>query len=399
MSLFDTLKDDSQKRFLLIASAIAFLAIGASQAMYGPFYGVFRNTFDLSAARVALTTTLHFAGSTAALLIGGVLVRKYGSIAVISVSAVLLTLGFAAIAIATSFIMVLAGALLVGVGFGGVQFLNFLIARVFVKHRGAALNLLNSLFGIGALLAPLGAAPFVLRNSFRPLFGIAAVFGIAVVVLLALQPHAIGREPAVHRRDSRSLGFLASVLGFLLLYFFYIGAETSLTSWIPTHLAISYADGFSARMTGLFWASLTIGRLVAVPISDRIAPGTLLRIGVLGSLCAVLLAQVEAVAPVAYLLAGFCFGPFFSGGLAWIAERFPDQSSPISALVLAGGGFGAIAFPPLIGSLVDAFSPQLIPLAIAVVTACALATALILGLGHTGSGPGGGSGGGGARED
>ncbi len=382
LSLFETLKNDSRKRFLLIASAIAFLAIGASQAMYGPFYGVFRNTFGLTAARVALTTTLHFGGSTAALLIGGALVRKHGSIAVTSVSAVLLTLGFAAIAVASSFIMVLAGALLVGVGFGGLQFLNFLIARVFVKHRGAALNSLNSLFGIGALLAPLGAAPFVVRNSFRPLFGIAAAFGIAVVVLLALQPHAIGREPAPDRRESRSWGFLASVLGFLLLYFFYVGAETSLTSWIPTHLVISYGDGFSARMTGLFWASLTVGRLVAIPVSDRVHPATLVRFGVLGAVCAVLLAQVETVAPVAYLIAGFCLGPFFSGGLAWIAERFPDQSSPISALVLAGGGFGAIAFPPLIGSLVDAYSAHLIPLAIAVVTACALVTAVILGLGR-----------------
>ncbi|MFW5729577.1 MAG: MFS transporter [Spirochaetota bacterium] len=380
MTLLETLKTDSQKRFLLFASSVAFLALGASQAMYGPFYGVFRSEFGLSASKVALTTMFHFAGGTGALLISAVVVRRLGSIPVAAACSALLTAGLIAVALAPSFAFVLAGASLVGIGFGGLQVLNFLIARIFVAHRAAALNLLNAVFSVGAILAPLAAAPFVTADSYRPLFAMLSVVGVVVFILLLLQPRAIGTDPATPRKLPRTWPVAFAVLGFLLLYFFYVGSETSFTSWIPTHLATAYADGLSARMAGLFWAALTLGRLVAIPVSGRMKSPILVILALSGAFLATVVSRSAGAAPAAYVVVGFFLGPVFPAGLAWIADRFPYNSSSISAFVLAGGGFGAILFPPTIGSLVDAFSPAVIPVSIAAVLLAGVVTAVTIRL-------------------
>ncbi len=380
MTLLETLKTDREKRFLLIAASVAFLAIGAAQAMYGPFYGVFRDEFGLSASTVALTTMFHFAGGTGALLISGVLVRRIGSIPVAAACSALLTLGFIAVSLAPSFGFILAGAFLVGTGFGGLQVLNFLIARIFVAHRAAALNLLNATFSVGAILAPMTAAPFVTADSYRPLFAMVSVLGVVVFILLLLQPRAIGTDTAAPSKLPRTWPVAFAILGFLLLYFFYVGSETSFTNWIPTHLTTAYGEGLSARMAGLFWAALTLGRLVAIPVSERIRSPILVILALSGGLLATVVARSAGAAPAAYLVAGFFLGPIFPAGLAWIAERFPHNSSSISAFVLAGGGFGAIIFPPTIGSLVDAFSPKVIPISIAVVLVAAVVTAVTVRL-------------------
>jgi len=381
VTLLQTLRHSREKRFLLITASVAFLAIGASQAIYGPFYAVFREIFDLSAARVALTTTFHFAGGTASLIVTGFLVRRLGGVRVMIVAAITLTLGFVVISLAPGFPVLLLGALIVGLGFGGLQVLNFMVARIFLEHRGAALNLLNSMFSIGAILAPLAAAPFVLQGSYRPLFVILAVLGLVVIVLVSLQPRRLGYE-AAGRSGGGFAGwpFLLTVVGFTLFYLVYVGAEASFTNWIPTHLSLTHGLGFSAQMAGLFWAALTLGRLLMIPVSDRISPAVLvtMSVGIAGLIS--LAARIPDVAPFAYLLAGFFMGPIFPGGLAWIAQRFPENSTQVSAFVLAGGGFGAVVFPPAIGSMVDAVDPSIIPVAISFVLGAALATALVLRL-------------------
>ena len=378
MTLIQVLKHESRKRYLLLSASVAFVAIGASQAMYGPFYGVLRDVFSLSASRVALTTTFHFMGGTIALLASSAIVRRLGGVALALVAAVMLTLGFVVVAVAPRFVLVLAGALLLGLGFGGLQILNFVITRVFTAHRAAALNLLNAMFGIGAIVAPLSAAPFVTAGLYRPLFWIAAVLSVAVFVLIFWVPREFGREPAAAEAFPRRWGAVLGVMGFLLLYFFYVGSETSFTNWIPTHLTANYGAGLAARMAGFFWAALTLGRLVAIPASERLRPPTLVMITAGGAAVAAITAQFPAVAPYAYLIAGFFLGPIFPAGLAWIADRFPTHSTPISAFVLAGGGFGAVTFPPLIGVFVDAVAPSVIPFAIAAVLGACLLTALVL---------------------
>jgi fucose permease len=155
--------------------------------------------------------------------------------------------------------------------------------------------------------------------------------------------------------------FVMPVLGFIVLYFFYMASEASFGNWIPTHLAPAYGAAPAARFAGLFWLALTAGRLVAAPVSLRISPPQLVSWTLLLGVLASVAASAVAIAPLAYFVAGFFCGPVFPGVLAWIRRRFPGSADEVSSVVLAISGLGSVIAPPIIGTAVDTFGVVAIP--------------------------------------
>ncbi len=63
-----------------------------------------------------------------------------------------------------------------------------------------------------------------------------------------------------------------------LFFVLYVGAEVSFWGWIFTYaVALNLADEtVAAYLTSTFWAALTFGRLVAIPIAIRFRPRTIM---------------------------------------------------------------------------------------------------------------------------
>ncbi|MFW5811498.1 MAG: hypothetical protein ACOCWS_00845 [Alkalispirochaetaceae bacterium] len=57
-------------RYLLAAGALSMFAMGASQALYGPFFSYFGETLGVTPSRLGMLPGLHFAGATAGILAG-----------------------------------------------------------------------------------------------------------------------------------------------------------------------------------------------------------------------------------------------------------------------------------------------------------------------------------------
>lgn len=353
MGFLSSISHSRQKLLLFLSSCLAFIAMGISQSMYGPFYPVFRVQFSLTATAVSTITALHFAGATVAVAMSGILSRRFGAFPVVITSAGLLTLGYLGIAGSPTWTFVLLSTILLGLGFGGLVSLNFLIARVYPTYAASALSLLNALFSVGSMIGPVIASPFVAQSSYTPAFLIGGAVSGVVLLLFLFQPapeEAAARKSIALPRGFRAIGEMSL---FLLLYFFYVGSETSFSNWIPTHLTLSFDAAPAARLTSLFWVALTAGRLLAVPIGAKAKPSRILAASITLALLAAGLAHYLPAAPAAYALAGLAMGPMFPVGLAWIARRFPDNSERVSSFVVAGGGIGGVVFPPVVGAVVD----------------------------------------------
>jgi fucose permease len=80
---------------------------------------------------------------------------------------------------------------------------------------------------------------------------------------------------------------------------------------------------------------------------------------------------------VAYTLAGLALGPVFPTVLAWLAVVAPGSRTS-TAMVFSAGQLGGIFLPVLIGRLVDAGSPAVIPSAVLGVALCCLGAILLL---------------------
>jgi fucose permease len=353
---------DPARTALLVAGGLGFILLGASQALYGPFYGVFRERFGLSAAEVSLVTALHFVGATAAVSASGFLVRRFGALRVVTAAIYILAAGCVGVAAGPRWGLVLVGATVLGTGFGGLVTMNFLVGRVFADAGPAALNALNAMFGVGAVLAPMAAAPFAEAGAHEPVYLATAALAVTLALYFTFTRRIAVEGPAAPPREPiRLRSFVLPVAGFLLLYTFYMASESSFGNWIPTHLAPAYGAAPAARYAGLFWLALTAGRLVAAPVSLRFSPATVVSWTIVLGVAASVAASAVPLAPAAYIVAGFFCGPVFPGGLAWIRQRFPGSADEVSSVVLGLGGIASVLAPPVIGTAVDAFGVGAIP--------------------------------------
>ncbi|MFO8063260.1 MAG: MFS transporter [Spirochaetota bacterium] len=372
---------DPGRTALLVAGGLGFVLLGASQALYGPFYGALQENFALSAAQVSIITTVHFVGATAAMSTSGFLTRRFGALRVVQAATFALALGFLAIAVAPTWALVLTGATILGIGFGGLVTMNFLVARVFGSESPAALNALNAMFGVGAVVAPVAAAPFAAQGARGPVFALGGALAALLGLYFVFTKRIHVEEAPVRLPGSIQIrSYILPVFGFIALYFFYMASEASFGNWIPTHLTPAYGSAPASRFVGLFWLALTAGRLVATPVSLRVAPERVVGWSLVFALAAAVAASAVPIAPIAYVVAGFFCGPVFPGGLAWIRRRFPALADEVSSVVLAVGGIGTVIAPPVIGTAVDIYGVSSIPAAIALLLVCAGATAQALKL-------------------
>jgi fucose permease len=288
----------------------------------------------------------------------------------------LLALGCAGLGLAPLWPLALLAALVLGFGWGAVAYgVNALFATAFGRRSAMMLTLGNAALGAGAIAGPLmvGLTP---GNDYRLAAFASALLALAALPLLLATPvqgAPAGQAPhQAARRDRWLLG------GFVLLFFLYLGVERDVGGWEPTHLvALGHSETAAANWAALFWAAMTVGRLVGAPISLRISSGALMIGGLALAGACLVLAHVGPLAPVAYVLSGVALGPVFAAGFIWLVRTLPSMRGA-GALVLAAANVGGVVFPPLIGRVVGLTSPGAIPTALAMLAGCALLVAVVL---------------------
>ena len=363
---------DPDKRSLLIAGFLALLALGALQAMYGPAFPGLTERFGVGIDVVGVTVVLHFAGSFLTTAASGVLLGNFGYRRVMGSAGACMTVGVLIVGFAPSWTWVLLGALLGGLGFGSLNVsINVLVARVFAPNAAPPLNLLSAMFGVGAVLGPLGVG--MAGSSLRvPFLGLALITAAASILIIRL-PEPVRAEGAGNER----MPWLVAG-GFLLMYFLYVASESGVASWETVHLEPSLGASGAAYMTSVYWGAVTLGRLLATPVSAFVRPRILIMFVTAVALAALLAAHVTALAPYAYAITGLAFAPIFPTGLAWLQRVFPRRSERIVPVVLAAANLGPVLTTGAIGALVAWGGPGLVPSALSGIAALLLLVVFFL---------------------
>lgn len=348
---------DPAARRLLIAAASGLFALGAAQAGYGPAFPALMERFPVGLDRVGEVVVAHFAGALTATFATSLALPRFGYRPVLIGAASVATSGLILVAFAPAWSWLLVGATLAGVGFGLLNTAyNVLVARVFSPDAAPVLNLLSALFGLGAVAVPAAIAAFgTLRAPFL-------VLAVATVISGALA-RGVPVPDALPAGRGRSTPW-AAALGFALLYAVYVGVESSVASWETVHLEGAYGTRTAALLTSAFWAALTIGRLIAIPVAHRIRPRDLVLASSAVSLVLLIATHATPLAPFAYVAVGLTFAPVFPTTLAWIERVFPARSERIVPFALGAAGFGPMIATAAIGRWADAAGPSIVPSAL-----------------------------------
>jgi fucose permease len=160
-----------------------------------------------------------------------------------------------------------------------------------------------------------------------------------------------------------------------LLFFLYVGAETALGTW--AYSLLTESRGVDLTLAGFFagsyWATFTVGRVVAGLFARRAGVNLLVLGGLAGAMLgAGLLAwnPSEAANVLAVALIGLSIAPIFPAMMSGTSQRVGDHfAANTIGLQMVATGFGAAVIPSLMGVLARQVSLEVVPICLLAVYA------------------------------
>ena len=360
---------------VVVASFAAFLVFGILQALYGPILPLLAHRFHIGISAAEVSLSVNCIGALSGIGAFACGRSRIGDRASVAVSLVCLATGTALMAVVGSWSLFLAASLIAGFGCGGIDYeLSVIFASSFGRRSVVMLNALHGMFGLGCVVGT-GLLGWFSPSVYPAVLSVIAVVALASLSCMRSLPGPHGKVgPQRRQAPVRGVGAIAS--GFVLFYVLQIGVEFGIGAWEPQHLqSLSETPNQALFMTSLYWLSLALGRLLVVACGGRLSARPLAVVCTAGTTVCLIGTMVPALAAPAYALAGFCLGPLFPTGLAWIAEVVPDAGA-LSAWVIGLSWVGGIVFPFALGIVIGQFGFGVLPVGLAVLALSCAATTI-----------------------
>lgn len=364
-----------------LVGCLTFVAIGWTGLLIPSLIRSIEAAFGQTDAGLGVVYLVYAVAYASGSFGGGPLTERLGRRPVLG-GAVLVTalgaagLGAAGLGPAPAWAAFVLAALTVGAGAGCLDGgVNGLILDVYREGRGRAMNLLHTSFSVGALAAPLVIGALV--DGGVPWQAVSIGTGALVALLAAA--YGIVPMPSGRRANGRvGAGLPAAsgahqgghgggpegghggrplLAGPLLLLGIgiaaYVASEIGVSNWLVRFLEPAPLTTATLALS-LYWAGLTVGRLVSSVIADRFDH---LRFTIACTLAmGVLVATAVAVPSLplsiaAFAAAGVASGPVFPMIVAIGGERYPDRSAAVGGSLTGMAVIGSMIYPPAMGLL------------------------------------------------
>jgi fucose permease len=237
------------------------------------------------------------------------------------------------------------------------------------------MNALHCFYGVGAMISPmivnaageLDSAYWILAMSLLPAAG---------WLSMCASPNlpATAASSTAHNQTNHN----PILAAFVVLFLFCQGAEAGFGGWIYVIAGDhGFSDGAATKLLSSFWATFTIGRVLAIVIATRVRPKWMLTIDLLGALASTIV-LLTVPGPTGLWLGtlglGISLASVFPAALALAGECMP-LTGAVTSRIFVGASVGTITMPWIIGEsfILGAQAPIL-----AVLLNLAAATAVFL---------------------
>lgn len=354
---------DHLKRNQTAAFYVSFIALGLAFSSLGPTLPSLAGNTSSTLGQVSILFTVQSLGLLIGNIISGRLYDRRPAFpflaAVVLVTAVMLAL----VPLMSSLALLAALLFIMGVAAGSIDVGgNTMLVWIHGDQVGPRMNALHFFFGVGALLAPIFVAQAIgLTGGVTAAYWALAllVLPAAVLFLRLPSPHAPAR---IAQARSERIPWLPVGL-MMAAFFLFVGAEVSFGGWIYTYavtldLATVTTAGY---LTSVFWGALTLGRLLTIPLANRVRPRYLLLADVLGGVASLLLLLLVPGQSWVVWVAAFGFGLSMANvypTLVLLGQRHLHLTAAITSLFMVGGSLGSMVVPWLIGQRFETIGPQ-----------------------------------------
>jgi MFS family permease len=344
-------------RTLRTTQFLSFVGLGVTMSLTGPLLPAIRTGIPMTYLEAGLVLSGQFLGMLVSVPPGGHLVDWIGRKPFLLGSAVLTVAGLVGSALAPGFGSLLAAAIVTGVGSGGFEVgVNAVELDHAGERAGQAMNLLHFFYGVGAVGGPLLASAMLgAGHGWRAAFLLAALLPAAVG--LALLPLDLGHAgpPPVH--DQAAVYGSPALWRYALVIALYVALETSAYGWAASFWERRGAPFLAPPLVAsIFWATLTMGRLLCGGLADRMGLARFVRrsaaVALLAS-AAWMIWPTPWVTLASVALLGLALSGIFPTTMALVTEAFPGHAGKVVAFLAVFASVGGLVGPSVAGRLAD----------------------------------------------
>jgi FHS family glucose/mannose:H+ symporter-like MFS transporter len=366
MAIGEPIVDLSQRhRQLALLLHSGFLFVGVVHTLLGPILPMLAARWRLDDAEAGSLFFAQFTGAMIGSALSSPMIERFGSLR-------LMAFGYAAMASAVaglganSWGIGLLSVLSYGFAIGlTAPVTNLLIAKINSERRAAALNILNFVWGLGAVAGPPLIVLFARNGSLvPPLIGLAALLFVTALLIArrSLTDSSSGANefkpnqndpPLLERPALRAWTSPYAILTGSLI-FIYVGTETAAAGWIASYAQrmSASASGFETMTPSFFWAGLLIGRAVAPVVLRRVSEAALVLISLFvagAGLVIILVGSSLMIVSSGAGLGGLGLAAVFPTTFAIFTRQFGRQAPQLTGFVFVLGGMGGALIPWLVG--------------------------------------------------
>lgn len=377
MKLFSKVKHYPRLGLVLLAF-IAFIALGLPDGLLGVGWPSIRTDFSIPLDAIGMLLFASVAGYMTSSFLNGFLLSKVGVGRILTASCFLTGIAVIGYTLVPQWWMMVVLGVFAGLGAGAIDAgLNTYVAA----HFGEGLmQWLHASWGVGITIGPI-IMTLGLTNMDTWRFGyrVVGVFQIVLALgfLLTLGMWRQNDNPSESNSKKKLTEYKTPIRETLrhpqvwlsvLLFFLYVGAETSLGTWTYTLLTESRGvdQALAGFFSGSYWFTFTVGRVLAGLIASKIGVNKLVKGGLVGALLgAGLLIWNPFVSAnvIAVGIIGLSIAPIFPGMMSGTKIRVGDHlAANTIGMQMTATGLGTAVIPSLMGVLARRISLEVIPI-------------------------------------
>lgn len=372
---------------LILLAFIAFVALGLPDGLLGVGWPSIRGGFSIPLDAIGLLLTASITGYTTSSFLSGFLLSRMGVGRMLAASCFLTGLALIGYTLVPQWWMMVLLGVIAGLGAGGIDAgLNTYVAA----HFGEGLmQWLHASWGVGITIGPiimtLGLTNLdSWRFGYRVVGGFQLALAACFVLTLAMWSRN-GAPTGGSAETEKKLTDYKTPVGETLrqprvwlsvvLFFLYVGAESSLGTW--TYTLLTESRGVDLTLAGFFagsyWFTFTIGRIAAGLVARRVGVNKLVLGGLVGALLGASLLvwnPFELANVLAVAVIGLSIAPIFPAMMSGTRTRVGDHyAANTIGMQMAATGFGTAVIPSLMGVLARQISLEVIPVCLLAVYA------------------------------
>lgn len=333
-----------------------------------PLFLVWRDEFHVSFAMLGLAVALMSATTAVLQTPVGFLVDRYGARRFLVGGTLIMALSISAMSFVTDFRLILALAVLSGIGNSVIHPADYAILAGSIRKEfvGRAFALHTFTGNLGFALAPPTVALLLLVMDWRHALLLLGLLGVPVVFAILIQARILSDQPkarGAQKVSSRELLLSKPILAFFAFFLLSAMSGAGISAFLITVLGKLWDTPVavaSLALTG-YMVGATCGTLVGGWYTDKKGGGNLMGfVTVLTLVAGGLLLSLgvtpypDFLLPVVALVAGICMGSSRTPRDVMLKEACPPgEIGKVFGFVSSGLPLGSAVMPVPMGLLID----------------------------------------------